>query len=70
LIDDIKQNWSPEDWAKLTAKEKNKIEVRDLGLNAIASKLGVKGNPRGNHKFHLEIGKMVWGDLPCFALVK
>jgi hypothetical protein len=57
---------TPIEWAGMNVKVKRKFKVAGLGLVAMAGRFGIKGNPVNNHKYHLELGKKIYGDNPCF----
>ena len=52
---------TPQDWAKMKYEEKGAFKVAGMGLNRIARKLGVMGNPKDNHQVHLELGEKIYG---------
>ena len=58
----LKLKPTPQDWAEMTQKEKQSFKVHDKGLNAIARKFGVEGNPAGYHSIHLELGRKIYGE--------
>jgi hypothetical protein len=58
----LKQKPTPEEWADMTQKEKSQFKVSGIGLRAIATKFDIEGNPIYNHKFHLELGRKIYGE--------
>ncbi len=50
-------------WARMNAKTKHAFKSQGLGLTAIATRFGVVGNPSNNHKYHLELGRLIYGEL-------
>ena len=58
----LKQFPTAEDWVKLKFREKIEIKIFGLGLQAIATKFGVAGNPVGLHEDQLFLGKKIYGE--------
>jgi hypothetical protein len=54
---------TPATWVGMSYKEKRAFRVPGsaMGLTALATRLGVKGNPIGNHIIHLELGEKIFG---------
>jgi hypothetical protein len=54
---------TPDVWAKMIEKEKLAYRVPGftMGLNALATRFGLKGNPIGNLAIHLELGEKIFG---------
>jgi superfamily II DNA or RNA helicase len=59
------------EWAGMDRKTKEKFKVKGneasskgLSLYVIAGRFGVKGDPTRNHKYHLELGRIIYGELP------
>ncbi len=63
----ITEMYTAERWAGMNQKEKNILQIQGLGLRAITGRFGVEGNPIKNHSVHLELGKAIFGALPCFV---
>ena len=57
-----------EEWARMTAVLKGKFKANGMGLCAIATRFGVEGNPKDNHKYHLELGKLIYGENAVFEV--
>ena len=51
-----------EEWAGMNVREKLQFKVTGMGLTAIATRFGVRGNPIGNHSDHLKLGQKVYGE--------
>jgi hypothetical protein len=54
---------TPEKWERMSRKEKGSFRVpgSDTGMNALARRFGVKGNPVNNKAMHLELGEQIFG---------
>ncbi len=50
------------EWAGMGVKEKDVFEVAGLSPYRIATKFGVDGDPRKNRKYHLELGRKIYGE--------
>jgi len=59
---EIRGRYTPEEWVKMTAKEKTGVNIAGLGLVAISSVFGVDGNPVNNQLRHLELGLKIFGE--------
>ena len=67
LIELIKaQVPTADQWAEMKAKEKAKFKVNGLGLRAMAGRFGIEGDPRNYNKYHLELGKLIYGESSVF----
>jgi hypothetical protein len=51
-----------EGWAALSTIQKRALKIGGLGIVALAGTFGVKGDPANYHKFHLELGRKIYGD--------
>jgi hypothetical protein len=55
-------------WVVMKQKEKLKFKVGEMGMNALARKFGVCGNPISNHSLHLLLGKEIYGENEVFEI--
>jgi hypothetical protein len=58
----LKLKPTPQSWADMNKEDKKQFKIFRMGLNAIARKIGVEGNPANNHSVHLEIGRKIYGE--------
>ena len=67
VIARLREEFTPEQWAGMNYNKKKayKFQPGNLGLKALASILGIPGDPVGYSAFHLAIGREIWGDLEC-----
>lgn len=68
-LDDVKkdildQRPTAAAWAGMKRKEKGKFKITNtkIGLMTIAAMFGVSENPVNNHKYHLELGRKIYGE--------
>jgi hypothetical protein len=58
---------TPKGWAEMKAKQKISLKVTGLSLIKLARRFGInKVNPINNHKYHLELGRKIYGENPVF----
>jgi hypothetical protein len=59
----ITKSYTPETWAKMPREQKSAFQVpgSEMGLIALATRFGVKGDPVGSHAIHLELGDNIFG---------
>ncbi|MCB0331636.1 MAG: hypothetical protein KDD70_18320, partial [Bdellovibrionales bacterium] len=62
LRDVITNQMTYDDWNSMSQRDKTKYKVpgTKLGLNRVARKFSVSGNPVANHQVHLELGKAIF----------
>ncbi|MBU1683175.1 hypothetical protein KJ742_04480 [Patescibacteria group bacterium] len=53
---------TPEEWAKMTAIEKSKFKITNIGLYKISTIFNTKGDPVHSHKIHLKLGRKIYGN--------
>jgi hypothetical protein len=54
---------TPEYWVRMTQKAKRSFRVpgSDMGMNALATRFGIKGSPIDRTHIHLELGERIFG---------
>jgi hypothetical protein len=65
----IKQLKTPDQWVQMKSKDRLAFKVDGVGLTALASTFGIKGNPIPQVRTHLELGVKVWQDEPALLSV-
>jgi len=72
LIDALKQEFTPQQWALMQQKEKKpyKLQPGNYGLCALSTIFGIEGNPISHHDIHLALGRSIWGELECLKSTK
>jgi superfamily II DNA or RNA helicase len=63
IAEEIRQRYTPEEWAGMVSKEKQAIEVFGLKLTTISTRLGIPGHPAVKHADHLALGRVIWGEI-------
>jgi len=53
---------TPEMWASMTHIKRGGFKIFKLGLNSIARKFGITGNPVDHDSAHLELGRKIYGE--------
>lgn len=66
---DIRRTYTPVTWARLPLRARTGLVLGGRGYGqAVASALGVKGDPCHLRRAHLEVGRAVWGSHPALAV--
>jgi hypothetical protein len=62
--------WTPEKWAAMSYADKLTFRIPDtnLGINALATRFGINGNPLHNEEHYFGLGKRIFGDVPAFEV--
>ncbi len=63
----LEQIPTAEMWMKMKTKEKEKFKIGEMGLAAIATRFGVKGNPLSHLQIYLALGSKIYGESEVFA---
>ena len=68
LIEQIRKLMPAKDWAKMGSKARRDfqyIKTMRSGLRLISTMFGIDGDPTENYKFHLELGRIIYGQRVC-----
>ncbi len=60
----ISEKMTAQQWSEMRQKQKAAYRVpgTDMGLRALATRLGIEGDPVGYHEVHLQLRKKIFGD--------
>lgn len=62
ISDRIRRRFALAEWNDMTAARKRRLKVEGLGMKALATSFGVKGDPVNLHAAHLLLGRTIWND--------